>query len=387
MQDVGGGEGVDVRPRRIAIVGAENIEDFLGAFRSGEPGRNPRLDRRPVRPHQHFPRPGNEGGTHEQSKLARRRHVAGARRDQRGVAAAVSDRIDERRLGGAVLAEDVAGEILDLRPAAGKAPGLSGAGEPILVAQHAVDLLRRQARELFRRRSGAVKAQRRGFAGLRLARVETAIGVLGFEHGEDASDAIARQAEFGRLRLVATIIIIIIIIVPGNAERQHLAHRHVGELIVHPGRDPFRLRDPGDGPVGELDQPAADSDGVLGRQRGGAAHERHVDRHASPIDVFERPVLPPFRARQRPRPAIDLAHRLDILARVAEKALPSAGCSPGAAPSTQNSLISFLPSACLPAPPSAREALSRSVGRLETPAWIIGSMTRSGARKGNPRVA
>ena len=37
----------------------------------------------------------------------------------------------------------------------------------------------------------------------------------------------------------------------------------------------------------------------------------------------------------------------------------------------QNSRISFLPSFCLPSPPSAREALSRSVGRLETPAWII----------------
>ena len=48
----------------------------------------------------------------------------------------------------------------------------------------------------------------------------------------------------------------------------------------------------------------------------------------------------------------------------------------------QNSRISFLPSFCLPSPPSAREALSRSVGRLETPAWIITSMTRSGGRNG-----
>ena len=158
VQDVGGGEGVDIRPRRVAIVGAENIEDFLGACRSGEPGRDPRLDRRPVRPHQHFPRPGNEGGAHEQGKLARRRHVERARRDQRGVAAAVSDRIDERCLRGAVLAEDIAREVLDLRPAAGNAPGLSGAGEAILVAQHAVDLLRSQARELFRRGPGTVKA-------------------------------------------------------------------------------------------------------------------------------------------------------------------------------------------------------------------------------------
>ena len=56
VQDVGGGERVDVRPRRVAIVGAENIEDLLGAWRSGEPGRDPRLDRRPVRPDKHFPR-------------------------------------------------------------------------------------------------------------------------------------------------------------------------------------------------------------------------------------------------------------------------------------------------------------------------------------------
>ena len=56
VQDVGGGERVDVRPRRIAIVGAEDIEDLLGAFRSGEPGRDPRLDRRPVRPDKYFSR-------------------------------------------------------------------------------------------------------------------------------------------------------------------------------------------------------------------------------------------------------------------------------------------------------------------------------------------
>ena len=96
----------------------------------------------------------------------------------------------------------------------------------------------------------------------------------------------------------ACVIIVIAIIVCGNAERQHLAHRRVGELVVQPGREPFRLRDPGDGPVGQLGQPAADGDGVLGRQGGSAAHEGHVDCHAASIDVLERPVLLPFRERQ-----------------------------------------------------------------------------------------
>ena len=56
VQDVGGGDRVDVRQRRVAIVGAEDVEDLLGAGRSGEPGRDPRLDRRPVRPDKYFPR-------------------------------------------------------------------------------------------------------------------------------------------------------------------------------------------------------------------------------------------------------------------------------------------------------------------------------------------
>ena len=134
----------------IAIVGAEDVEDLLGAGRRGEPRRDPRLDRRPIRPHEHFPRPGNEGGAHEQGELARRRHVDRARRDQRRVAAAVGDRIDERRFRGTVVAEHIAGEIVNLRPARTQAPGLSGAGETILAAQHAIDLLRVEARELFR---------------------------------------------------------------------------------------------------------------------------------------------------------------------------------------------------------------------------------------------
>ena len=63
-----------------------------------------------------FPGAGNEGGTHEQGQLARHRHVDRLRRGQRGVAAAVGDRIDERRLLGAVLAEDIAGEVVESAP-------------------------------------------------------------------------------------------------------------------------------------------------------------------------------------------------------------------------------------------------------------------------------
>ena len=148
VQDVGGGDRVDVRPRRVAIVGAENIEDLLGAGRRGEPGRDSRLDRRPVRPDKHFPRPGNEGGTDEKGQLARCRHVDGSAATSVGVAAAVGDRIDERRFRGTILAEDITGEILNLRSAAGQAPGLPGAGKTILIAQHAIDLLRVKAREL-----------------------------------------------------------------------------------------------------------------------------------------------------------------------------------------------------------------------------------------------
>ena len=67
--------------------------------------------------------------------------------------------------------------------------------------------------------------------------VKAAVGVLRFEHGENAGDAIARQAEFVRLRFV--VVIIVIIVVRWNADRQHLAHRRVGELIVQPGGDPL----------------------------------------------------------------------------------------------------------------------------------------------------
>ena len=98
---------------------------------------------------------------------------------------------------------------------------------------------------------------------------------------------------------------------------------------MQPGRDPFCLRDPGDGPAGQFGQPAADRDGVFGRQGGSAANERQVDFDAASIDVFERPILLPLLARQRSRPAIDLAHRLDVLTRIGEKALPLLGMLAG----------------------------------------------------------
>ena len=200
----------------------------------------------------------------------------------------------------------------------------------------------------------------------------------GFEHGENAGDAVARQAEFGRFRSVATIIVVIIIVLR-NAERQHLAHRRVGELIVHPGCDPFRLRDPGDGPVGELGQPAADGDGVLGRQGGSVAHEGHVDRYASPIDVLERPVLLPFLARQGSRPAIDLAHRLDVLARVAEKALPFLGMLAGRRALDAEQLDQLL-AVCLLAGAAERARgafeIGRQVGDAGLDHWIDDALRR-----------
>ena len=225
-----------------------------------------------------------------------------------------------------------------MRAAAGHASCLPGAGEPILATQHAIDLLRLEAGELFWRGPGAVQAQRCDLVGLGLRRIKAAIGALGVEHGEHAGDAIARQAEFMRLR----VIIVVVVVVRRHADCQNLAHRRIGELIVQPGGDPFRLRHLGDRPAGQLDQPAADGDGVLRRQGGSPADERHVDRHAAPIDVLERPILLPFRARQRPRPAIDLAHRLDILARVGEKALPFLGMLAGRGAFDAKQLDKFL---------------------------------------------
>ena len=94
---------------------------------------------------------------------------------------------------------------------------------------------------------------------------------------------------------------------------------------MQPGRDPFSLRDLGDGPAGQLVQPATAGDGVLGREGRGAAYEGHVEHDAPPIDVFERPVFAPFRKRQRSRPTIGFAHRLDVLAGVGKKACPFFG--------------------------------------------------------------
>ena len=98
--------------------------------------------------------------------------------------------------------------------ATGHAPGLPGAGKPILTAQHAVDLLRVEAGELFRRGPRAVEAQRCDLVGPGLIRVKSAIGALGVEHGEHAADAVAGQAEFLRLGFV----ILVIVVVGWNAD-------------------------------------------------------------------------------------------------------------------------------------------------------------------------
>src|SRR5262245_54101993 len=77
----------------------------------------------------------------------------------------------------------------------------------------------------------------------------------------------------GSARSLIVVIVIINVFVRGDADRQHLAHRRVGKLVVQPGGDPFRLRDLGDSSVGELGQPAANGDAVLSCQGGSAAHE------------------------------------------------------------------------------------------------------------------
>src|SRR6516162_58944 len=100
------------------------------------------------------------------------------------------------------------------------------------------------------------------------------------------------------------------------------AHRRVGEVIVQPSRNLLRLRDAGDGSVGQLVEPAADGNGIFSCKRSGAAHVGHIERHAAPVDMLERPELLPLFERLRPGPAIDLAHRRDILARIGEKLLP-----------------------------------------------------------------
>ena len=148
-----------------------------------------------------FPGPAMRAGRTSRASLRATGTSTGSAAASVGVAAAVGDRVDQRRFRGAVLAEDVAGQILNLRAAAGHAPSLASAGEAILTAQHAIDLLRLEAGELFWRGPGAVKAQRCDLVGLGLRRIEAAIGALGVEHREHAGDAIARQAEFERLRL------------------------------------------------------------------------------------------------------------------------------------------------------------------------------------------
>jgi len=56
---------------------------------------------------------------------------------------------------------------------------LPSAGEAVLTAQHAVDLLRFEARELFWRGPSAIEAQRRGFTRSGLIPAEAAAGVFG----------------------------------------------------------------------------------------------------------------------------------------------------------------------------------------------------------------
>src|SRR5262245_54686280 len=115
------------------------------------------------------------------------------------------------------------------------------------------------------------------------------------------------------------------LIIGSGADCQHLAHRRVGKLVVQPGCDAFCLCDPGDGPAGELVQPAANGNDVLFRQGSSPEDEGHVEPYAPAVDMLERPVLPPLCERQTPGLAIDLAHRLDVLACVGEKALPFFG--------------------------------------------------------------
>ena len=227
--------------------------------------------------------------------------------------AAVGDRVDQRRLG---VAHGVAGQVLDLDSLGGHAAGLAGAGETILIANDAADLLARDAREFLRRRPRAIEAERRGLEGFRLVGAETAVGPFRLEHGEHARHPVAGQAEFQLFRFVA------LVLVGGGADGQRLAHRRVGQLIVQPGRDPFGLVDRGDGPAGQFGQAATDRGGVFGGEGGGAFDERRIDMNAAPIDSFERPILPPLRARQRPRPAINFPHRLDVAPGVVEKSPP-----------------------------------------------------------------
>src|SRR5262245_11011459 len=121
------------------------------------------------------------------------------RRDQVSMAAALLDRLDQRALRGAVLAKNVPNQILNLNSLRAHATSWIRASKAVLAPQHAIDLLRFQARELLRRGPRAKQAQCRGLVRFRLAGAEPAISALDIEHGEHAGDAIARQAEFQRL--------------------------------------------------------------------------------------------------------------------------------------------------------------------------------------------
>src|SRR5262249_7601805 len=158
VQDVGGSDHVNIRSRWIVIVGAKDIEDPFGIRRSGEPWRDPRFDRAPVRPNKYPRRASNDGGPDKEGEFARYRYIDGLRRGQFSVAAALGDRIAERCLRCAILAKHVAGEILNLSGFTGHAPGLKAAAEPVLVTQHTIDLLRLEAGKLLWRRPGAEQA-------------------------------------------------------------------------------------------------------------------------------------------------------------------------------------------------------------------------------------
>ena len=139
------------------------------------------------------------------------------------------------------------------------ASGLPGAGKAVLAPQHAIDLLGNHAREFLRRCAGTVQAQRGDLARLHLAGAQTAIGELRFEHAEQAVDAIAPQAQFG------IVFGLVLVFVGGRAEHQDFAHCRVGELIMQPAGNAFRLPDLGDGAVRERDQAAIDGSGIDGR--------------------------------------------------------------------------------------------------------------------------
>jgi hypothetical protein len=119
VEDIGRGDDIAIRSRRVAIIGAEDIEDSLGALRGGKPRRDPRFDRIPVRPCKQSSWSGGDSGPDNKGELACRRHVGGISRDQCRVIAALADHLDQRAFRGAVVAEHVPCQVLDLSSAAG----------------------------------------------------------------------------------------------------------------------------------------------------------------------------------------------------------------------------------------------------------------------------